>query len=185
MWRRDGHVRDVGNSARFHSRQLVKPFSVAGSTTSSAREVSPSRPLGAWPPRTWTWTWVHASIRGRARRDPSSLSHHCISQRLTHLRAPRSLLPPGEKKAPSFRAIPARSARAFFIPRVPVPRARKKEKGAPRSTRTCTRGRGETYTWGSAGRSSPAGHATPRRRHHRLRPIRPGPSSFSLLPHEC
>lgn len=111
--------------------------------TESAREAASSSPSCAWT--------VGPCVR--ARRDPSSLSHHCNPQRLTDTCPPPRFglrLPPEKQKqkAPSFRAIAARSARAFFVvpstprARVPVPvpgRGRKRGESATRSTRAYVR----------------------------------------------
>lgn len=119
--------------------------------TESAREAASSSPSCAWT--------VGPCVR--ARRDPSSLSHHCNPQRLTDTCPPPRFglrLPPEKQKqkAPSFRAIAARSARKPFSssrrppararPR-PRPRAGKKRgESATRSTRAYVRtfARGQT-----------------------------------------
>lgn len=141
--------------------------------TESAREASSSSPSCAWT--------VGPCVR--ARRDPSSLSHHCNPQRLTDTCPPPRFglrLPPEKEKqkAQSFRAIAARSARKpFSSSRRPPARARprprprsgkKKGEKARRGPRVRTYVRSRPDTWGSAGLAT----SRQRQRQRRLRPIR-------------
>jgi hypothetical protein len=125
-----------------NARQL-KP---CGSRAPGASRQPRAREASSSPSCAWT---VGPCVR--ARRDRSSLSHHCNPQRLTDTSPRLALACPPEKekqKEPSFRAIAARSARAFFVvpstprARVPVPvpgRGRKRGESATRSTRAYVR----------------------------------------------
>lgn len=147
--RRDG--RDACTSARFHSSQGTKNPVAARST--SRRERERARGLVAL-------AYVDLDVGPciRARRDPSSLSHHCNSQRLTHHRL---ALPRPEKGTVISGHSGTIGPRLFH----PVPEREKEGKKARRGPHVRTRGRGETLGALPAARR-------PRRRHHRLRPIR-------------
>lgn len=159
-----------------NARQL-KP---CGSRAPGASRQPRAREASSSPSCAWT---VGPCVR--ARRDRSSLSHHCNPQRLTDTSPRLALACPPEKekqKPPSFRAIAARSARKPFSssrrPRArasPSPSQGGKKKGRKRDevhacVRTYVRSRPDT--WGSAGLATSRQRQRHRHHHHRLRPIR-------------